>query len=95
MPVALNGLLSDLDELLGEAEPKPVNQKPERDDPNPFVALFSWFKTSGDASGSTYQEPLRPDTDVERVLRSFALLEARKQCQEIYQSEKEALTPNR
>ena len=90
-PETLQGLLADLDELLGEAEPRPKVSKSKPEDTNPFVALFSWFKSSEESSQSDYAVPLRPDTQVEKVLRSFALLEARRRCQELYDTKKQML----
>ena len=95
IPESLEGLMSDLDELLDETRPQPVKAKKDSEDTNPFIALFSWFKSSTDQGSSTITEPLRPDTEVEKVLRSFALLEARRFCRDIYQIEKQGLTTGR
>ena len=92
IPESLEGLMSDLDELLQEPVLKPTKQKSNSEDSNPFVALFSWFKPSAEQNESTFKEPLRPDTEVEKVLRSFALLEARRLCRELYQKEKWVIT---
>ena len=93
IPGSLNGLLADLDDLLGEAQPKLVGSKSKPEDTNPFVALFSWFKPSEASSQSDFAVPLRPDTEAEKVLRSFALLEARRLCRDLYDSRKQALRP--
>ena len=95
IPESLEGLMSDLDELLDETRPQPVKAKKDSEDTNPFIALFSWFKSTTDQGASTIPEPLRPDTEVEKVLRSFALLEARRFCRGIYQIEKQGLTTRR
>jgi hypothetical protein len=86
----LDTLLADLDELLAEEQPEPV--LPSSEDANPFTALFSiieWFKPAApETDRSVLQEPLRPDSEIERVLRSWALLEARQACLELYEHEK-------
>jgi len=86
----LNALLGDLDELLAEETPKAPAPTPE--DTNPFSALLSiihWFKASASEETSPIlPEPLQPDSEVERVLRSWALLEARRTCLEFYEHEK-------
>jgi len=83
-----DSLLSDLDELLAEAPAKSTQQKSTSTDTNPFSALFSLgelFKTDdGDSKVVAPAEPLKPDTEVEQVLRSVALLEARACCAEMY-----------
>ena len=91
IPESLEGLMSDLDELLNETRSQPVKAKKDSEDTNPFIALFSWFKPSTDQGASTITEPLRPDTEVEKVLRSFALLEARRLCREVYVAQKDRL----
>lgn len=91
IPGTLEGLMSDLDELLEESPGQPAQKKPDSADTNPFVALFSWFKSPAKNSGSAFSEPLRPDTNVEKVLRSFTLLEARRACLEIYNVQKQRL----
>ena len=92
----LKSLLDDLDELLAVEPAKEPDAKAESIDINPFSALFSigdLFKSNELQTNPTKPtEPLKPDTAVEQVLRSFALLEARRWCQELYQSEKTALT---
>jgi len=94
----LQALLGDLDELLADAPAKTPEQKRAPNDTNPFSALFSFselFKSSeAESKHHSPSEPLKPDTDVEQVLRSFALLEARAFCEELYSSEKQRLTLN-
>jgi len=91
-PETLQKLLADLDELLTEANSKPTETKRAAEDTNPFSALFSireWFKPSPTESDpALIQEPIRPDSDVEQVLRSCSLLKARLACRELYEWEK-------
>lgn len=86
----LDALLADLDELLTEEPSKP--EAPVEEDTNPFSALFSifsWFKPSPTGEHPPVpHEPLRPDSEIERVLRSWTLLEARRTCLEFYEHEK-------
>jgi hypothetical protein len=86
----LDALLADLDELLAEEQPMPT--QPASENTNPFSALFSiieWFKpVSHNSDRFVLQEPLRRDSDIERVWRSWALLEARRACLELYEHEK-------
>jgi len=89
IPESLEGLMSDLDELLDENGPPPVKAKKDSEDTNPFIALFSWFRSNTDDGKPAFSEPLRPDTEVEKVLRSFALLEARLACRKSFEWEKQ------
>lgn len=88
----LDALLNDLDELLAEKPSAPSQPVSASEDTNPFSALVSCIKFfTSDPSKSEVSpptEPLRPDRDIERVLRSFALLEARTRCLELYQQQK-------
>ena len=92
----LDSLLSDLDELLAESPAEPKSKAPTKQEANPFSALFSLGELfrSEEKNATTVKptEPLKPDTDVERVLRSVALLEARVLCLELYEQEKRRLT---
>ena len=83
----LNEILNELEKLV--AEPAKPEIKP--DDPNPFLALFgledrkpeSERETSGD-TGQVHWWSVKADTDVEEVIRSQAILEARRRCLEFY-----------
>ena len=90
----LEALLGNLDELLADKQSKEKPPAPVSEDTNPFSALFSWTElfasTPSKADPLTPVEPLRPDNDIERVLRSFALLEARAWCRKLYDHEKQA-----
>lgn len=91
IPETLEGLMSDLDELLAEPAPQPVTKKSNPDDSNPFIALFSWFTSPTPEDKSTFAEPLRQDVDAEKALRSFTLLRARRWCRDMYMAEKKRL----
>ncbi len=88
----LEALLGELDDLLLEHESTPIRPESGDQDPNPFAALWScldWFRTEPPAAQPPVLiEPLRPDKDLERALRSFALIEGRGWCRELYQQQK-------
>jgi hypothetical protein len=94
--INLDSLLGDLDELLAEAPAALQPRKAASIETNPFSALFSLgelFKSSdGETKTATMTEPLKPDSEIERVLRSVALLAARSSCLELYEQEKQRLT---
>lgn len=87
-PDTVHRLLSDLGELFrGNFQPKEA--KPATEDVNPFSTLFSigeWFKSSPEKTNDIH-EPIQLDSDVEQVLRSVTLLEARSACRELYEYE--------
>jgi hypothetical protein len=91
-PETLQQLLADLDELFAEPETQSKETKPPAEDTNPFSALFSigeWFKPAPEKPDTAgIHEPIRPDSAVEQVLRSCALLKARLSCRELYEWEK-------
>jgi hypothetical protein len=50
---------------------------------------MEWFKPAPeDPDTSIIHEPIRPDSEVEQVLRSCALLKARLACRELFEWEK-------
>jgi len=77
------------------ANAEPTPSAPQQEDTNPFSALFSfgdWFKPAESTVGVPVSKgPLRPDSEVEAVLRSRVLLEARKACREFYEHGKRRL----
>jgi len=82
-----NEILRQIDRIVSE----PAQPKPQPDDPNPFVALFSFLKplVGGQSENKTNAHlsgvgPICPDSEVERVLRSQAIIEARRRCLEFY-----------
>ena len=75
----------------------PVKEKVlEPDDPNPFTSLFAFKKTFGDKNkgietgGETLEPPVR-DSEIEQVIRSQAILDARRRCLQFYNRCKSAL----
>jgi hypothetical protein len=87
MSTALRELVSHVEALV--TEPAKADAKP--DDPNPFTLLFAFKETFGGEekasagkTGDAGVKEIRPDSDVERVIRSQALLEARWRRQEFY-----------
>jgi hypothetical protein len=94
----LDSLLGDLDELLAESPPEPKAKSPAKEETNPFSALFSlgelFNSDEGASDHAAPTEPLKPDTEVEQVLRSFVLLEARTECDELYLQSKKRHTMN-
>lgn len=80
----------DLDELLSDKEKNNKKEKEqmkkESDDTNPFSALFSIFK--GEKKKSEKKDEKNklpaPDSAIEKVIRSQAILKARKECRKFY-----------
>jgi len=88
-------LLADLDELFAEDAQTSVESKGQSDDTNPFIRLLSISelirpptKLMEDAA---VRELLRPDSDVEHVVRSWTLPEALQICPRLYEHEKQRL----
>ncbi len=75
----------------------PVKEKePEPDDPNPFTSLFAFKKTFGSENkriepGGETVAPIIPDSEIEQVIRSQAILDARRRCLQLYNHCKSAL----
>jgi len=83
----LNEILGQIESLVAE----PVKAEVEPDDPNPFLALFGLEdrqpEKQRNAAGRTTQVSwwsVKADTDVELVIRSLAILDARRRCLEFY-----------
>jgi hypothetical protein len=90
----LNQLLRQMESFVTE----PVKAKAEPDDPNPFLALFGLEEGDRGRDSSNRNQPAGPywwsvkgDTDVEVVIRSQAILDARRRCMEFYNCCKAAL----
>jgi hypothetical protein len=89
-------VVGTLNEILKQVEslvPKPVKSPEPADDPNPFLALFGLADKKQDNPGVTRGKgpalnpwDIKPDSDFEAVLRSQALLDARRRCLGIYNS---------
>jgi len=75
----------------------PVKEKePEPDDPNPFTALFAFKKTFGSEdkkpeTGGETLELMVGDSEIEKVVRSQTILDARRRCLQLYNRCKSAL----
>lgn len=68
----------------------PVKEKePEPDDPNPFTSLFAFKETFGRQNkeiktvGGTIEQVVG-DSEIEQVIRSQAILDARRRCLQLY-----------
>lgn len=75
----------------------PVTEKePEPNDPNPFTSLFAFKETFGSEKqkieiGEKTVEPVVGDSEIEQVIRSQAILDARRRCLQLYNRCKSAL----
>ncbi|MFH1021777.1 MAG: hypothetical protein V1809_00135 [Planctomycetota bacterium] len=78
----IDRLQKEIDELL--AESSLISKTEAEKEVNPFVALFSFLRRK--ALSVPGEIPLTPDTPYEQILRSQALIEARKQCIELYET---------
>jgi hypothetical protein len=83
----LNQILSRLESLVAE----PVRAEAPADDPNPFLALLGLQdretereKEKGENAAQPHWWSTAKDTDVEAVVRSQAILDARRRCLEFY-----------
>ncbi len=81
---SLEKIQVDLEEFL-EEKPKKKEEK-ESQDVNPFSALFSFLKKEKKKE----EEGIPKDTDAEKVIRSLAILKARKECMDLYNTYKGA-----
>jgi hypothetical protein len=81
---------TDVDELLGEVEEKPEEEKKkeETSDENPFTALFSFITKKKKEEKVDLSKGIPKDTDLEKVIRSQALMQARKACWDFYEKYK-------
>ena len=91
---SLGQLQTDIDEILGEAEDSNgAKKEPSSEETNPFAAIFSIFtdifKKSQKPAEKKREEKIleiKPDSDLEKVMRSQAGLEARRRCRKLYDS---------
>jgi len=82
---------TDIEYFLGdkkEEDKKEKKNKSESD--NPFSAILSLFKIKKKEKKPGDKTELVPDTELEKVLRSQALIEARKECSSMYESYKKS-----
>ena len=83
---AITELIKQVETLVGG----PVKeQEPEPNDPNPFTSLFAFKKTFESESkkietGGETLEPVVRDSEIEQVIRSQAILDARRRCLQLY-----------
>jgi hypothetical protein len=86
----LNNLVKEIDVLVTE----PKQSEPVTTDPNPFTALFDfsgWFGGGDRVVDKEAPVALRPDSAIEAVIRSQAILEARRRCVGCYNRCKQVL----
>lgn len=80
----------DIEKFLGDEEEKKEDSKSE--DTNPFSSLFSfsWKSEKEAKKDSKEKDELTPDSEYEKILRSQAVIEARKKCYRVYDLYKKA-----
>ena len=81
----VDGVLSAINEALGDEDKQP--KTPNENETNPFTALFSLIQSfirwlAG--GGTKAMRGPKPDSDVERVIRSESILQARYTCRALY-----------
>jgi hypothetical protein len=85
MAANVDEVLSAINEALGVEEKQPETRN--ENDTNPFTALFSliasFIRRLAGGGTVTMRRP-KPDSEVERVIRSEAILQARYACQTLY-----------
>jgi hypothetical protein len=89
----------DLNRFLEEKKEK-KEEKKNTEDTNPFSALFSIFSDIGSLFKKEEKKPenkngeinleIAPDSDAEKVIRSQALIEARRKCRKFYDAFKKS-----
>lgn len=89
---SLAEIKTDIDELLGEAKEKKKEEKEkeETSDENPFKALFSFLWKEKKEEKTDLSKGIPKDTELEKVIRSQAILKARKNCLDYYEKYKKA-----
>jgi hypothetical protein len=92
------GTLSDIISKIETLLSPEVAEVQEPDDPNPFSALFDFGATFGKGKSEASAhgpalagKPIPADSDFEAVIRSQAILDARKRCLVFYEHEKQRL----
>ena len=81
----VDGIISAINEALGGEDKQP--KSPNENETNPFTALFSLIQSfirwlAGGGTKATRRA--KPDSDVERVIRSESILLARYTCRALY-----------
>ena len=82
---SLKEIEKDINEILEEGKEKKEEKEEKKqnlEDTNPFKALFSGFKLSKKKDKKEWQsgEPIEPDSEYEKVMRSQAAIGARESC---------------
>lgn len=90
---AITELVRQVENLVAGPEKE---KEPEPDDPNPFTALFAFKKTFGSENqktevGGEILGPVVGDSEIEQVIRSQTILDARRRCLQLYNRCKLAL----
>jgi hypothetical protein len=83
---SIQAIQKDIEEFLEEKKPEKKDEKKEDSAPqNPFSALFSGFPNLFNLKKKEDKTKiLSPDTELEKVIRSQALIEARRKCDKMY-----------
>ncbi|MDP1695513.1 MAG: hypothetical protein Q8L29_01215 [archaeon] len=68
-----------------KSEEKKKEEKKNSEDDNPFSAIFSLFFPKKKEQKSDKKTILTPDTELEKVIRSQAIIESRKGCSKFYE----------
>ena len=92
---SLRQMADDLNEFIEDDEKKKNEKKEEKkekksDDTNPFSAILSFLKFSDSDKPNKGDGEIPPDTHVESVMRSQAIIKSRKECYKIYSMYKKA-----
>jgi hypothetical protein len=81
------GALSEIVEEIKGLVPGPPKAEQEPEDTNPFTALLDFRKPEATSAADRERDstnpcpqPIRGDSDIEKVIRSQAILEARRRC---------------
>jgi len=83
---SLEQIQKDIDQFLKEE--KKEERRSEREPENPFTALLSIFKPSKKEKKKEKEKSkgISSDSDIETGIRSFEIIEARKECRKLYDS---------
>ncbi len=87
---SLAKLADDLDEFLEDEEKAEQKKEKPKEDTNPFTALFSLFRPEKKEVKKGEEGMPAPESAVEKVLRSQAIILARKKCYLVYDLYKKA-----
>ncbi|HEY6184507.1 MAG TPA: hypothetical protein VIW67_19840 [Terriglobales bacterium] len=92
------GTLSEIVDELEGLIPGPSKGELKREDTNPFTALFAFREAKATSAADTKRDsknpwprPIRADSEIEKAIRSQAILEARRWCLDFYERCKRTL----